>query len=404
MKPPYTNDLIHETSPYLLQHAHNPVNWKAWNPEVLEQAQKENKLIVISVGYAACHWCHVMEHESFEDTTVATVMNDHYINIKIDREERPDIDQVYMMAVQLMTGSGGWPLNVVALPDGRPVWGGTYFRKDHWIESLEQIAKLHKEAPEKLIEYADQLAQGIHAAETILPNTEEQDFSLDFITKQVDTWSSHFDISKGGTRRAPKFMMPNNYQFLMRYAYQTQNDSLMNYVKHTLDRISYGGVYDHIGGGFARYATDVKWHVPHFEKMLYDNAQLVSLYADAYLFTKNEWYKDVVYETIAFVHQELTNSDGIFYSSLDADSLNDKNELEEGAFYVWKIEELKQLLQEDFDLFSEYYNVNDYGFWEHDHYVLIRNISKEDFIKKNTLSKDDLSQKLNTWQEAFIFI
>ncbi len=402
MEHQFTNDLIHETSPYLLQHAHNPVDWKPWNQDVLQQAKKENKLIIISVGYAACHWCHVMEHESFEDLAVAKVMNDDYISIKIDREERPDIDQVYMTAVQLMTGRGGWPLNVVALPDGRPIWGGTYYRKEHWIESLQQIARLHKEQPEKLVEFATNLEQGIQASETILPNEEKMEFEKQFINTQIDKWSTNFDHKKGGTRTAPKFMMPNNYHFLLRYAYQSQKDSLLSYVKTTLNQMSYGGVYDHVGGGFARYATDTKWHVPHFEKMLYDNAQLVSLYADAYLATKDEWYKTVVYETLSFVKRELTTEDGIFYSSLDADSLTPEGDLEEGAFYIWTTPELKTLLGKDFELFAAYYNINSYGLWEKENYVLIRNQSNIDFAQAHQIEMTTLLQKLSQWKTLLL--
>ena len=227
----YTNDLIHETSPYLLQHAHNPVDWKPWNEKTLQQAKEENKLIIISIGYAACHWCHVMEHENFEDTLVAKTMNSNYINIKVDREERPDIDQVYMNAVQLMTGSGGWPLNMITLPDGRPVWGGTYFKKGDWTEVLKQMANLHEKQPEKLIEYATKLEQGIKEADLVETNTNAINFNTDGIAASVKEWSKNFDHKEGGTKRVPKFMMPNNYQFLLRYGYQTKNKELLEFCK-----------------------------------------------------------------------------------------------------------------------------------------------------------------------------
>ena len=395
----YTNDLINETSPYLLQHAHNPVNWKPWNDETLSQAQKEDKLILISVGYAACHWCHVMEHESFEDSTVAQTMNSNYINIKVDREERPDVDQVYMNAVQLMTGHGGWPLNVIALPDGRPVWGGTYFQKDQWISALEQIAKLYVENPEKLHEYADKLEQGIKNMDLVVLNPNQPEFSLDFVNDVVKDWSKLFDNEKGGQNRAPKFMMPNNYHFLLRHAYQNNDLDLQNHVNVTLTQMALGGVYDQLGGGFSRYSVDDKWHVPHFEKMLYDNAQLVSLYSDAYLITKNELYKEVVIETLDFIEKELTSNEGVFYSSLDADSLNEKEELEEGAFYVWKKDSLQHLLKDDFELFSKYYNINRYGYWEHDNYVLIRDKTDDLFTEEQNISIDELKQKKDTWKQ-----
>ena len=398
----HTNELINETSPYLLQHAHNPIHWKAWNDSTLAEAKDKNRLIIISVGYAACHWCHVMEHESFENMEVAQVMNDNYINIKVDREERPDIDQVYMNAVQLLTGSGGWPLNVVALPDGRPVWGGTYFRKEQWINTLNQIANLYSSNPKKLYEYAEQLEAGIKSLDIVNLNTNEIKFEKSTIDNAINTWSKHFDYEKGGTNRAPKFMMPNNLHFLLREAYQNNHLQLQQYVNITLTKIAYGGVFDHVGGGFSRYSVDDKWHVPHFEKMLYDNAQLVSLYSDAYLATKNTLYKEVVYGTIDFIERELTNNDGTFFSSLDADSINKKGKLEEGAFYVWTKEELKGLLGDDFQLFSNYYSINDYGFWEHNNYVLIRKDSEEAIIKKHNITPGYLKEKINYWKSVLL--
>ncbi len=402
MEHQFTNDLINETSPYLLQHAHNPVDWKAWNEKTLAKAKAENKLILISVGYSACHWCHVMEHESFEDTLVAQVMNANFINIKIDREERPDVDQVYMNAVQLMTGSGGWPLNAVALPDGRPVWGGTYFKKDQWMNALNQISKLYKEQPEKLKEYADKLEQGIKAMDMVSLNTDEPVFEEEFVEEAVKKWSKQFDNVYGGTNPAPKFMKPNSYHFLLRYAHQTKNEKLKEYVNLTLKKIAYGGVFDQLGGGFSRYSVDKKWHVPHFEKMLYDNGQLVSLYADAYLVTKNPLYKDIVTETLDYVKNEMTIDNGAFYSAFDADSKTPEGELVEGAFYVWTKDALKALLKDDFDLFSDYYNVNNYGFWEHDNYVLIRKDDDAEIIEKHGLSVEALAKKKNSWKALLL--
>lgn len=398
----YTNELVNETSPYLIQHAHNPVNWMPWNEKSLSRAKNENKLILISIGYAACHWCHVMEHESFEDSLVAQTMNSNFVNIKVDREERPDVDQVYMNAVQLMTGHGGWPLNVVALPDGRPVWGGTYFKKDQWINVLEQLASLYDKNPEKLIDYADQLEKGIKSMDVITLNTEDPEFSLNFIENVITVWSSSFDKKKGGPKRAPKFMLPNNYHFLMRYAYQNNDIELQNYVNLTLTKMALGGIYDQLGGGFSRYSVDAKWHVPHFEKMLYDNAQLVSLYSNAYLVTKNDLYKNVVLETLDFIKRELTSNQGVFYSSLDADSLNENNELEEGAYYVWKKGQLQRLLKKDYDLFAAYYNINNYGFWEHDKYVLIRDKEDHQFIKDYNISLQHLNDKKAKWKNILL--
>ena len=300
-----SNNLINETSPYLLQHAYNPVDWNPWNSKYLEKAKKENKLVVISVGYSACHWCHVMERESFEDTVVAKLMNEKYISIKVDREERPDVDNVYMNAVQLMTGSGGWPLNVVTLPDGRPIWGGTYFSKDQWINALDQISKLYEKDPGRLISYADQLEEGVKSLDIIELNKSKANFNLDIMKEYLNNWSKKFDLEYGGLAGMPKFMMPNNLHFLLKYSYQTNNTEIQDFVNLTLKKMAFGGVYDQIGGGFSRYSVDNKWHIPHFEKMLYDNAQLVSLYSDAYKATKNELYRKVVYKTIDFVNSEL---------------------------------------------------------------------------------------------------
>ena len=402
MQHDYTNDLVNETSPYLLQHAHNPVQWKPWNEETLAQAKKENKLILVSIGYSSCHWCHVMEHESFEDTLVAQFMNDNFINIKVDREERPDVDNVYMNAVQLMTGRGGWPLNAITLPDGRPVWGGTYFPKDDWVDALGQVADIYKSDPNKLVEYADKLGNGLQEMDLVTPNPDKPIFKLETIQDAIGQWSRQWDTRQGGLNRAPKFMMPNNYQFLLRYAHQTENQEVLEYVNTTLEQIAYGGVNDHVGGGFARYSTDEKWHVPHFEKMLYDNAQLVSLYADAYLKTENLLYKETVYQTLAFIAREMTTKDGGFYSAQDADSLTPEGVLEEGAFYVWTKEELQQQVGADFELFKEYYNINSYGKWEKDHYVLIRQDADVDFSKEFGISITELAAKKQQWQEDLL--
>lgn len=401
-KPNYTNELINESSPYLLQHAHNPVNWKAWNEATLQQAKKEKKLMIVSIGYAACHWCHVMEHESFEDSTVASAMNTDYISVKVDREERPDVDQTYINAVQLMTGSAGWPLNVVTLPDGRPVWGGTYFRRDYWINALEQIQEVYKKEPEKLIAYANRLEEGIKSMELISLNNETIDFK-NFPTEQiVARWSQQFDKKNGGFKGAPKFMMPNNLEFLLRMAVSENDSQLKDFITLTLDKMAYGGLYDQLGGGFSRYSTDEHWHVPHFEKMLYDNAQLVSLYSHAFAVTKNPLYKDVVEETLNFIATDLTNSEGGFYSSLDADSTAENGELEEGAFYIFTSEELQRQLKDDFNIFKEYYNVNSYGKWEKEHYVLIRQKTDSQIEDEFELTSEALQQKKKNWKKILL--
>jgi len=398
----YTNSLIHETSPYLLQHAHNPVDWKAWNNETLELAITENKLILISIGYSSCHWCHVMEHESFESEEVAAIMNQNFINIKVDREERPDIDQVYMNAVQLMTGKGGWPLNCIALPDGRPVWGGTYFPKENWINALEQLSTMYLDKPEEMISYAEKLTEGIKKSDLVTFNESETDFSVSDVKNAVEEWKQNMDFDLGGRKGAPKFPMPNNYEFLLRYAVQAQDSEILDYVNTTLSKMAFGGIYDQIGGGFSRYSVDKKWHVPHFEKMLYDNGQLVSLYSEAYQATKNPLYKNIVYQTLEFIERELTTNEGAFYSSLDADSNTSEGELVEGAFYVWNEIELKDILGNDFELFSDYFNVNIYGYWEHDNYVLIRKNEDSVIAKSHSISIQDLETKVSKWKKTLL--
>ncbi|WP_461532070.1 thioredoxin domain-containing protein [Sinomicrobium sp.] len=398
----HANDLVHESSPYLLQHAYNPVRWKAWKSEVLEEAVASNRLLLISIGYASCHWCHVMEQECFEDSEVAEVMNRCFINIKVDREERPDVDQVYMTALQVMTGQGGWPLNIVALPDGRPVWGATYLPKDRWTGTLWQIYDLYEQDPQKLREYATRLEQGLLRMESVIPKHDSINFSEEPIRNAVSKWSAEFDHEYGGPDRAPKFMMPANISFLLEYAVTKNDRSLLEYTNLTLTKMAYGGVYDQIGGGFSRYSTDRKWHIPHFEKMLYDNGQLVSLYANAYAATGKELYKRVVYETLEFVSRELTDNQGAFYSSLDADSTDSQGQLREGAYYTWEKEELKTLLGDDFPLFAEYYNIDDYGFWEEDQYVLIRNASDEEVTTRNNIKKSALHNKLTSWKKLLL--
>lgn len=398
----YTNALINETSPYLLQHAHNPVNWEAWSPDVLKRAQDEGKLLLISIGYAACHWCHVMEKECFEDEEVAKVMNERFINIKIDREERPDIDQIYMDAVQMMTGRGGWPLNVVALPDGRPFWGATYVKKEDWIKVLLQLSELYAEEPNKVIDYARDLAQGIKEINLIPPHENPDLYTKEQLQTALDKWTSYFDLEMGGYKRAPKFMMPVNLDFLLHYAWAEDDLDIQNYLNLTLTKMAYGGVYDQLGGGFSRYSVDAKWHVPHFEKMLYDNGQLVSLYAKAYAYTENELYRKTVEETVAFVAEELTDESGAFYSSLDADSNDEAGNLEEGAYYVWKAEELQQVLGDDFPIFKDYYNINPFGFWEEGKFVLIRNQTDAEIAKIHGLSVNELRQKLSEGEKRLL--
>ena len=392
------NELSKESSPYLLQHAENPVHWKAWNEHTLKEAADKNQLMIVSIGYSACHWCHVMEHETFENDDAAKTMNAYYTSIKVDREERPDIDAVYMKAVQIMTQRGGWPLNVVCLPDGRPVWGGTYFKIEEWIDTLEQLQKLYQTQTEKLLEYADKLQEAISSLQHLPVEKAETPTSI-ILENLVAKWSKSFDDEFGGMARAPKFMMPNNYAFLMRYGFQNKDEDLLKFVDLTLTKMAYGGLFDTIEGGFSRYSVDIKWHVPHFEKMLYDNGQLLSLYANAFKRTKNPLYQEVIEKTISFLQTNLDNKEGGFYSALDADSLTENNILEEGAFYVWKKSELQALIKDDFELFSNVFNINQFGHWEHGNYVLIQSESLEEIAKSFGITNSELHGKKIQWEQ-----
>jgi len=394
----FTNQLIHSTSPYLLQHAHNPVNWHPWSNEVIEQAKKENKLILVSIGYAACHWCHVMEHESFEDTAVARVMNENFVCIKVDREERPDVDHYYMSAVQLMRKQGGWPLNVIALPDGRPIWGGTYFPKETWTKNILTVADYYKKNKKQTEEFASELQQGIQQISLTAEVENVVPVKSRLIERGVAGWKEHFDMENGGRIGAPKFPMPVTLEFLLYYGFIKEDEKTQEFVNITLAKMARGGIYDQVGGGFARYSVDDKWKVPHFEKMLYDNGQLLSIYSKGYQQFKNEEFKTIVYETVDFIERELMDKSGAFYSSLDADS-----EGEEGKFYVWKKEELKQIIGEkDFKLFAEYYHVNPKGFWEHGNYILLRESSCIEFAEKQGLELEEFQVKVSQWKYVLL--
>ncbi|MBF0433639.1 MAG: thioredoxin domain-containing protein [Fibrobacteria bacterium] len=391
----FTNRLINETSPYLLQHAHNPVNWFAWGEDALKKAQKENKLLVISVGYAACHWCHVMEHESFEDKQVADVMNNCFVSIKVDREERPDIDNIYMQAAQLLTGRGGWPLNVIALPDGRPVYAGTYFSQAAWLSILNQISELYKNKPEKLYKQAELLSEGLQTDELLAVSQDYKDITRDVLDSVHDVMMPKLDFESGGQNGAPKFPMPVGLRFMLHYGDVFHSERALKWVDVTLKNMAQGGIYDQLGGGFARYSTDANWRVPHFEKMLYDNGQLLSLYSRAWQKSKSPAFKKVVYDIHDFMIREMTSPEGGFYSSIDADS-----EGEEGTFYSWTAKEIKSLLGRDATWFMEYYNITEEGNWEQGKNILYQSKSHHTFFKELHLSDVSMRKKLYKMRET----
>jgi uncharacterized protein YyaL (SSP411 family) len=391
------NTLIHESSPYLLQHAYNPVQWLPFGEAAFKKAKEENKLVLISIGYSACHWCHVMEHESFEKDDVAEVMNRHYVCVKVDREERTDVDMIYMQAVQLMTGHGGWPLNCFTLPDGRPVYGGTYFNKQQWVNILLRLAEIYKNEPEKMLEYAGNLTGGMKEAELISAERETGETDRQLLMDAVKKWKTGLDNELGGPNKAPKFPLPNNYLFLLRHAILENDTPLLEHVELTLQCMANGGIYDQLRGGFARYSVDKEWKVPHFEKMLYDNAQLVSLYCEAFRFTKDPLYEKVVRETLNFMKEEWMGDEGFIYSAYDADS-----EGEEGKYYVWSKEELRSLLKDDLELFGELYGINEVGYWEHGNYILMRNEKVKEIAFKFSKTEAEAEQIVKKCKDVLL--
>ncbi|MFM7015726.1 MAG: thioredoxin domain-containing protein [Bacteroidota bacterium] len=386
------NALIHCSSPYLLQHAYNPVKWLPWNSDALQQAKEENKLIIVSIGYSTCHWCHVMEHESFEDEEIAAVMNKHFVSIKVDREERPDIDKIYMDAVQLMTGRGGWPLNCILLPDGRPIYGGTYFHKEQWRSILLHIANLYRTDAEKCLQYASELTEGLQKMESLRKVDTVSD-GLTFDWQQLFlNWSVNFDTEDGGNNRSPKFPMPNNYEWILDFYLLKNHPYAAEHLQLTLNKMLHGGIYDQLGGGFCRYSTDMQWKVPHFEKMLYDNAQLLSLYAKAYSIFGNEKYREMVDGINTFLQSELKAPSGLYYSALDADT-----EGIEGKFYIWKLNELQQILTEkEYLIAKEYFHFDKKGYWEDEYFIPLRNENPESIFLNYQLSSDEFSTIINT--------
>jgi uncharacterized protein YyaL (SSP411 family) len=373
------NRLIHSTSPYLLQHAHNPVDWHEWGSEALQKAIAEDKPILVSIGYSSCHWCHVMERESFEKENIASVMNNFFVCIKVDREERPDIDQIYMDAVQALGVHGGWPLNVFLTPEQKPFFGGTYFTPQAWVEILNNINRAYRGNRQQIEESAEELR--LHLMNSDVERYKRKPIDSELmpdLNEIFNQFQAKFDTKWGGMDKEPKFIMPSIWLLLLRIHHLTENKQALDHINVTLKRIAMGGIYDQVGGGFSRYSVDRYWFAPHFEKMLYDNAQLLSLYSEAYAVTKNKLFKDVVYETFQWLAREMTHSNGGFYSALDADS-----EGVEGKFYVWSKEELKAILGEHESLISTYFSVKDEGNWEHGANILMKSWDEEEFLKKH---------------------
>jgi uncharacterized protein len=392
------NRLINSTSPYLLQHAHNPVDWFEWSSEALQRAKSEDKPILVSIGYSSCHWCHVMERESFEKEDVAALMNEHFICIKVDREERPDVDQVYMDAVHALGVQGGWPLNVFLTPEQKPFFGGTYFAPENWKQVLINIHNAFGAHRERIEQTAEELRTHLQRQDTAaFSGTTSTDAWEEQVRSSFEKLKSKFDAEWGGLDKAPKFIMPSIWLWMLRYFHLTQDEAALKHVVFSLKKIARGGIYDQIGGGFARYSVDRYWFAPHFEKMLYDNAQLISLYAEAFALTKDEEFKTIVYETFEWLQREMTSDDGGFFSALDADS-----EGVEGKFYVWTGSEIEKLLRDNASLISEYYNIDKKGNWEHGTNILNRGHADESFIAMHNLNKGDWDEMLKSTKKILL--
>ncbi len=403
--PGHTNHLIHETSPYLLQHAHNPVNWYPWGDEALNKAKEENKPILVSIGYSACHWCHVMEKESFEIEDTASIMNEHFINIKIDREERPDLDHIYMDAVQAMTGSGGWPLNVFLTPGKKPFYGGTYFppqkafNRPSWKEVLLGVAQAFNEKRHEIDAQAENLTENLIQSNSFgLQNPTGTDdlFISERLNEAFENIMKQADKQWGGFGHAPKFPQTFAIQFLLRHYYTTKNQDALDQALLSLDKMIEGGIYDQLGGGFARYATDKEWLIPHFEKMLYDNALLISVLSEAYQLSRKEKYREVIVGTMEFIQRELLHPQKAFYAALDADS-----EGVEGKFYVWDEKEVQEILKNEADVFCEFYDVTYKGNWEHKNILHIKE-PVEKFAARKNIAVDELKELLKKGKKKLL--
>ncbi len=387
------NHLSGEISPYLLQHAHNPVDWYPWKDEALKIAADTRKLMIISIGYSSCHWCHVMERESFSDTAVSNVMNAHFISIKVDREERPDVDQIYMNACQIInSGACGWPLNAITLPDGRPVWVGTYLTKDEWLRLLKNMQDVYAEDPNELEKMAMQIQSHLSVDYSRFGTTNQTVGSEKNLKNLYDKTIQSLDFVHGGKKSSQKFPLPPLMRSLLEYQLYSNNVTLDKFNTTTLNKIADGGIYDHLEGGFSRYTVDPEWKVPHFEKMLYDNAQLISLYAMAYQKTGNEKYKNVIDKSLDFIKKNLTHPDGSFYSSLDAET-----EGEEGKYYVWTEKEINEGLGAgpDLEIFKYTYGIREGGNWEKGKNVLFTIEDVKSTAKKFKKPESEITQSLN---------
>lgn len=392
------NHLINESSAYLLQHAHNPVDWYPWSDAALEKAKKENKLMIISIGYSSCHWCHVMEKESFSDTAVSRFMNEHFVCIKVDREERPDIDNVYMSDCQKANpGACGWPLNAITNSEGKTVWVTTYLSKEEWLNALKSIQSNYDEDPNEV----EKMTRNFYRGEEFFSDSKsgKSEFKDDILLKQIEIINTELDYVNGGKKTDIKFPLPSLLRACLEIGTRQNNPKLIQFVETTLSKISNGGMQDQLEGGFARYSTDPLWKVPHFEKMLYDNAQLISMYSFIYQKTKKPYYKKIIDKTLNFINKEMTSTEGGFYASFDADS-----EHEEGKYYVWTLDEIKNALQDqkELNLAISFYGFTKEGNWEHGKNVLAQAVDKNQFLKDNKITENEFDNQLASIQQKLL--
>ena len=390
------NNLSLESSAYLLQHAKNPINWQRWDKKLYNTNNTDNKLLVVSIGYSSCHWCHVMEKETFEDSGVASFMNEKFISIKVDREENPEIDNIYMTATQMMTGRGGWPLNVVCLPDGRPVYGGTYHTKEQWLEVLGKIQKVYENDKKQLYGIAEKVEKGIQEVNRFEYTEEEADFKPQLLQNEMKIWTSQWDMINGGEKQNQKFITPTKFNYIQQYQHLNEDPKIKAYFKNTLENIANSGIVDHLEGGFYRYTVDPEWKIPHFEKMLYDNAQLLSLYANAYKEFKTPLFKSTVYKTFDFLQKRMENTEGGYFSAIDAD-----NEQGEGRYYMFNIDEIKKAAGQDLSMILDYYRIGLDKPIENSFYHLRKTNDFNIFLKKYSITNDQLVEKQQKWESQF---
>ena len=390
------NNLSLESSAYLLQHAKNPINWQRWDKKLYNTNNTDNKLLVVSIGYSSCHWCHVMEKETFEDSGVASFMNEKFISIKVDREENPEIDNIYMTATQMMTGRGGWPLNVVCLPDGRPVYGGTYHTKEQWLEVLGKIQKVYDNDKKQLYGIAEKVEKGIQEVNRFEYTEEEADFKPQLLQNEMKIWTSQWDMINGGEKQNQKFITPTKFNYIQQYQHLNEDPKIKAYFKNTLENIANSGIVDHLEGGFYRYTVDPEWKIPHFEKMLYDNAQLLSLYANAYKEFKSPLFKSTVYKTFDFLQKRMENIEGGYFSAIDAD-----NEQGEGRYYMFNVDEIKKAAGQDLSMILDYYQIELDKPIENSFYHLRKTNDFNIFLKKYSITNDQLVEKQQKWESQF---